>query len=72
MFFGESMFSRASDASKVAFAALCENLKLKDFQLIDGQVYSPHLETLGFNLIQRNDFVTRLQDLTKGREKVVL
>ncbi|MCK5336363.1 MAG: leucyl/phenylalanyl-tRNA--protein transferase, partial [Gammaproteobacteria bacterium] len=66
VFFGESMFSRASDASKVAFAALCENLKLKDFQLIDGQVYSPHLETLGFNLIQRNDFVTRLQDLTKG------
>lgn len=72
VFFGESMFSRANDASKVAFSALCETLKIRGFELIDGQVYSPHLETLGFNLIQRSEFVSILQDLTKKREKTIL
>jgi leucyl/phenylalanyl-tRNA---protein transferase len=72
VFFGESMFSRASDASKVAFATLCERLKEKDFQLIDGQVDSPHLRTLGFSLIDRQDFVSKLFSLTKDKEKTRL
>lgn len=72
VFFGESMFSRASDASKVAFATLCEYLKEKGFQLIDGQVDSPHLRTLGFNLIERRDFVSLLSSLTESKEKTLL
>ncbi|MDH5517748.1 MAG: leucyl/phenylalanyl-tRNA--protein transferase [Gammaproteobacteria bacterium] len=57
VFFGESMFSRVSNASKVAFAKLCDQLVLQDFKLIDGQVYSPHLETLGFQLMPRTEFI---------------
>jgi len=71
VFFGESMFSTATDASKVAFITLCQTLKNKEFELIDGQVYSPHLETLGFNLIPRNVFIKQLDDLTSQREKTI-
>lgn len=72
VYFGESMFSKASDASKVAFATLCEKLKDNDFELIDGQVDSPHLRTLGFQLIKREDFVSRLTKLTKDKGKIIL
>lgn len=72
VYFGESMFSKASDASKVAFATLCEKLKDNDFELIDGQVDSPHLITLGFQLIKREDFVRKLTKLTKDKEKITL
>ncbi|MDH5423800.1 MAG: leucyl/phenylalanyl-tRNA--protein transferase [Gammaproteobacteria bacterium] len=71
VFFGESMFSRENDASKVAFATLCEKLTIKGFELIDGQVYSPHLETLGFTLIERSEFVASLKNLTNKREKSI-
>ncbi len=47
MFYGESMFSRQTDASKVALAALCERLLAHGFALIDCQVASPHLMSLG-------------------------
>lgn len=67
VFFGESMFSRVNDASKVAFAELCQQLIQKDFKLIDGQVYSPHLKTLGFELMPRAEFITLLNRLTKNR-----
>jgi len=72
VFFGESMFSTVSDASKIAFVTLCKILKEKDFKLIDGQVYSPHLETLGFNLIPREDFIIQLNGLTRSRDKTKL
>lgn len=72
VYFGESMFSKANDASKVAFVALCEKLNDNDFQLIDGQVDSPHLRTLGFQLIKREDFVSKLAQLTKDKEKTML
>ena len=71
VFFGESMFSRVSNASKVAFTVMCRKLDEMGFELIDGQVYSPHLETLGFKLIPRSDFVKRLMILTEPREKTV-
>ena len=69
VFFGESMFSIASDASKVAFATLCKTLEENSFKIIDGQVYSPHLKTLGFNMIPREDFINQLDELTGHREK---
>lgn len=72
VFFGESMFSIVSDASKIAFVTLCKTLQEKHFSLIDGQVYSPHLETLGFNLIPRSDFINILRQNTSGREKTHL
>ena len=66
------MFSTANDASKVAFITLSKKLEEIGFELIDGQVYSPHLETLGFNLVPRKDFVNQLSQLTKHREKNTL
>lgn len=62
LFFGESMFSRMTDASKTAFVHLVEHLKLQGCPLIDCQVMNPHLERLGATLIPRNEFKTFLQD----------
>lgn len=53
MFFGESMFSKKKDASKVAMHYLCTSIK--PF-LVDAQVYSEHLETLGAEEIERSEF----------------
>lgn len=61
VFFGESMFSRKTDASKVAMVYLCEYLKQHDFKLIDSQVYTQHLESLGAELIPRTRFVELLE-----------
>jgi leucyl/phenylalanyl-tRNA--protein transferase len=61
VFFGESMFSRVSDASKAAFLALTRSLGESGFQLIDCQVYSEHLETLGAREIDRRIFEKKLQ-----------
>jgi leucyl/phenylalanyl-tRNA---protein transferase len=60
VFFGESMFSRETDASKVAFAHLVRQLSAWDFALIDCQVYSSHLASLGAERISRSDFVRQL------------
>jgi leucyl/phenylalanyl-tRNA--protein transferase len=60
VFFGESMFSRAPDASKVAFAALVHVLRRQGFELIDCQVESDHLNSLGARNISRMDFEQRL------------
>ena len=56
MFFGESMFSRADNASKVGFAHLVRQLLSWDFQLIDCQVANPHLFSLGAEEIPREEF----------------
>ena len=61
VFFGESMFSRASDASKVAFAHLVRQLQDWGFGLIDCQVYSDHLGSLGARTIPRRRFTTLLR-----------
>lgn len=61
VFFGESMFSRVTDASKAAFFALSRILDKSGFKLIDCQVYSEHLETLGAREIDRPLFEKQLQ-----------
>jgi leucyl/phenylalanyl-tRNA--protein transferase len=57
LFFGESMFSRATDASKVAFARLMELTRDWNFPLVDCQLENPHLMSLGARLMPRAEFV---------------
>jgi leucyl/phenylalanyl-tRNA---protein transferase len=57
MFFGESMFSRADDASKVAFAHLGRRLSARNYRLIDCQVMNPHLRSLGAVEMPRRAFL---------------
>jgi len=64
MFYGESMFSQVSDASKIALAHLVRYLKAQGFGLIDCQMNTPHLASLGAREIPRSDFITRLRELT--------
>lgn len=59
-FFGESMFSRVTNASKIAMLALCRELVRQDFLLLDCQVPSPHLATLGAVPIPRRRFLEEL------------
>jgi leucyl/phenylalanyl-tRNA--protein transferase len=61
-FFGESMFSRETDASKVALAHLVSQLKAWGFSLIDCQLYSAHLGSLGAEEIRRREFLERLDE----------
>lgn len=56
IFFGESMFSKKSNASKFAFIKLVQQLQAENVQLIDCQVYTPHLESLGARMISRELF----------------
>lgn len=63
VFFGESMFSKASNASKYAFISYVEQLKKEGVELIDCQVYTSHLESLGAEMITRKSFVGYLQKL---------
>ena len=60
MFFGESMFSRRDDASKVALVGLATQLEAWEFTLIDCQMLNPHLERLGVYEIPRSEFAARL------------
>ena len=61
IFFGESMFSLSPNASKVAFIQLVQHLKNEGVKLIDCQVYTNHLESLGAKMIDRNDFMRLLE-----------
>jgi leucyl/phenylalanyl-tRNA--protein transferase len=63
MFFGESMFSKMKDASKVAMHHICTTIKP---HFIDAQVHSKHLETLGAEIIERQEFT----DLIASRLKL--
>ena len=60
VFFGESMFSLERDASKVALNRLCEELIVRDFHVIDCQMATAHLMTLGAQLIPRTEFIELL------------
>jgi leucyl/phenylalanyl-tRNA--protein transferase len=60
LFFGESMFARATDASKVAFVQLVHQLKRWGFTLIDCQVSTTHLASLGAEEIRRHEFLRHL------------
>jgi leucyl/phenylalanyl-tRNA---protein transferase len=64
MFYGESMFSRQSDASKVATAHLARHLAAKGFGMIDCQMNTPHLASLGAREIPRSEFLDALRALT--------
>lgn len=63
VFFGESMFSNKSNASKFAFIKWIEILQKNGIELIDCQSYTPHLESLGAELIPRDEFVGLLEKL---------
>jgi leucyl/phenylalanyl-tRNA--protein transferase len=60
-FFGESMFSRQTNASKAAMLALCQQMVSHDFEILDCQVESPHLISLGASLMPRNRFAAVLR-----------
>lgn len=61
VFFGESMFSHQSNGSKFAFIKYVELLKSEGITIIDCQVYTEHLESLGARMIERNEFLSFLQ-----------
>lgn len=63
MYFGESMFSHQDNASKLAFAHLIHLLQDQGFGLIDCQMHTPHLASLGGREIPRSDFCARLETL---------
>jgi leucyl/phenylalanyl-tRNA--protein transferase len=59
-FFGESMFTRVTDASKVALVALVERLRARGFMLLDTQWCTPHLARFGAQYIPRSEYRRRL------------
>jgi leucyl/phenylalanyl-tRNA--protein transferase len=62
IFFGESMFSHQNNASKYAFLKYVEQLKQEGIVLIDCQVYTEHLESLGAKMILRDEFMKILKE----------
>lgn len=69
-FFGESMFSRRTDASKVALAYLVDRLRLTGFALFDTQFITPHLKRLGGIEIARTDYLDRLEKALEIRADI--
>jgi leucyl/phenylalanyl-tRNA--protein transferase len=63
MFYGESMFCRRTDASKIAIAHLARQLERHGFGMIDCQMNTPHLASLGAREIPRDEFIERLREL---------
>jgi leucyl/phenylalanyl-tRNA--protein transferase len=63
MFYGESMFSWRNNASKIAFAHLVRYLLAHDFGMVDCQMRTEHLASLGGREVPRDDFLARLQQL---------
>ena len=63
VFFGESMFSKVSNASKYAFIQYVRQLEAEGVGLIDCQVYTEHLESLGARMIPREDFIPLIGSL---------
>ncbi|NOX40910.1 MAG: leucyl/phenylalanyl-tRNA--protein transferase [Alphaproteobacteria bacterium] len=66
-FFGESMFSRATDGSKIALAYLVDRLRAGGFTLFDTQFITPHLHSLGGREITRDDYHARLASALQVR-----
>jgi len=63
VFFGESMFSKISNSSKFAFIKYVQQLQEEGVELIDCQVYTSHLESLGARMIPRETFIRLLNEL---------
>lgn len=62
-FFGESMFSRNTDASKVAFISMVRALAARGIEMIDAQIFTPHLHSLGAEEISRSEYMKKLNSL---------
>lgn len=69
-FFGESMFSSMTDASKVALAALVEHLKRLGVEFVDCQLPSPHILSLGAVEVPRSLFLHELSDALKTPDRI--
>jgi leucyl/phenylalanyl-tRNA--protein transferase len=65
VFFGESMFSQVDNSSKLAFVTLVRKLKAQDYKLVDCQIASTHLSSLGAREIPRRLFISQLQEAIK-------
>ncbi|MDO5516532.1 MAG: leucyl/phenylalanyl-tRNA--protein transferase [Clostridium sp.] len=61
-YFGESMFSKVSNASKIALITLAERLKELNFEFIDCQVYTEHLESMGAKMVEWNKFKAMIDE----------
>jgi len=70
VFFGESMFSNADNASKVALVYLMEQLNRWNYSLVDCQVASEHLLSLGAGEISRKEFVAEITELTQQQSPI--
>ena len=69
-FFGESMFAYETDASKVAFVALVEQLRSWSIPLVDCQVYTPHLASLGAREWPRRQFLEALRSALEKKTRL--
>lgn len=65
VFFGESMFSRTTNASKIALISAVNYLRARDFALLDCQIWSSHLQTLGATTLPRSVFLQQLDELCR-------
>jgi len=63
VYFGESMFSKASNASKYAFIRYVRQLQSEGVELVDCQVYTEHLASMGARMIAREEFITFIHTL---------
>ena len=70
-FYGESMFAKTSNASKAAFISVVKKLESLGFWLIDCQMYTEHLASLGADLIPRNIFLQYLEQNSREEEKLL-
>ncbi len=68
-FFGESMFAHQSNASKAALIRLVDCLRKHDYDFIDCQVHTPHLESLGARPVARSNFMKMLDQALQGGEE---
>lgn len=66
MFFGESMFSRSSDASKIALVHACRQLQAHGFPLIDCQMQTAHLQSMGAQTLDRSLFCREVAELVRA------
>lgn len=69
VFFGESMFSHKTNASKFAFLHYVRQLEQEGVRLVDCQVYTPHVESLGARSIERTDFLQLLKNYCQEAAK---
>lgn len=67
VFFGESMFSRKTNASKIALVALVDHLRERGFTLLDSQWMTPHLRQFGGHELSREDYLKALRNVLEEK-----